>query len=683
MASVLIFHIKDTEINRSIREKNLIQTVILENRIHQALDIVDSDARSPQVERMLTNPSRLEAYQVSLPLSVMDIEGIQAVEVVDYRGRSIYRFDQHEGVPLGRSYINQGISLDRQLLSIEKNGLESVIVFQPVRSDGILRGGLVVEIKLAPYFNSATPIGDGFHYEYLHNGRRLAVGPSADDKWMLRHELELEGDGLLSQLNLTVVGLVPLEVYIEPVAKLILVVLCSGVLILVVTLLVARRLAESISKPIRDLYKKVVAGEHDLQESPQHDEIGHLVDAFEARDKKLELYLEQIHASHNRALRANDAKTLFLANMSHEIRTPLNGIIGMSHLLLETELSDEQRRLASTVVNCSDSLMVLINDILDLSKIEAGKLEIVVRPFRFKSMLVSITEMFRGPLEEKGLQFVVDLDSSIPDVLEGDDSRIKQILMNFMGNALKFTRAGFVKLSVTKMYVDGETVGLHFSVADSGIGMSDEEQKMLFKPFSQGNRHISRDYGGTGLGLVISQRLAELMGAEISCQSVQGQGSSFQFSLNLKVLSDKAQSLESRRPLNAKQEARVLVVEDNEANYQLISLILDKEKLAFDLAKNGLEALSYIEKARYDLVLMDMQMPKMNGIEATRRIIGMLGDQAPPIVAMTANAFESDKQQCLDAGMSGFLAKPLSRKKLKEVLLEYCFVEEGEHASAS
>jgi len=430
---------------------------------------------------------------------------------------------------------------------------------------------------------------------------------------------------------------------------------------------------------------------------------------IQQKEKEYAKKLESEIARQTRELRKTNArleeasrlKSEFLANMSHELRTPMYAITGFGDLLVETELSDEQREFVETIRKASASLLVLINDILDLAKIEAGKLDINVEPFCLDDLGKSVEAMFRSQAQEKGNKLYYKLDPSLPHYIIGDENRLRQIMVNLAGNAMKFTQDGEVTILVDLVKQAGAKWSIKFGVSDTGIGRPPDRQKAIFEKFTQADGSTTRKFGGTGLGLSITNQLVGLMGGAVELESEVGKGSTFSFVLEFAeaereveekttaqtvVDTDRVSPLEKETPKGISKESgdfRVLVVEDNKVNQRLAALLLKKAGCEVDLADDGLKALEKLQDNLYDLIFMDVQMPNMDGHAATREIRklensaekekyqALVGrEKGIPIVGLTAHARKEDEQRCYDAGMDRFLTKPIVRDKLISLLEE-------------
>ena len=404
--------------------------------------------------------------------------------------------------------------------------------------------------------------------------------------------------------------------------------------------------------------------------------------------KKLDYLLNEMEETNlnlkiakNNAEVATHTKSMFLANMTHEIRTPLNGVIGLSKLLQKTPLNADQLELLSIITSSGENLLQIINDILDFSKIEAGQIQLENIDFELNGLLNSVYHLMKFKADENGIAFSYHLADDIPTLLNGDPLRISQILMNLVNNAIKFTHHGQVELNVELVGRNGDSVRILFRVKDTGIGISDEGKLFLFKEFSQSESSISRKYGGTGLGLAISKNLVSLMGGEIGVESELNVGSEFWFRLSLKEATSSS-SVSGRAPESIPRELKILLAEDNVINQKVAKLTLKQFGLTCDIAKDGKEAFEMFKMEHYEIVLMDMQMPEVDGLQATAMIRAYEKDNlitsSAYIVAITANAMAEDKKMCLISGMNNFLSKPFTEKDLGQIL-----IEAGKHISKS
>ncbi|WP_374367013.1 ATP-binding protein [Dongia sp.] len=402
--------------------------------------------------------------------------------------------------------------------------------------------------------------------------------------------------------------------------------------------------------------------------------------SLQRRSQELADVNEDLRRARDAADTANRIKSEFLASMSHEIRTPMNGVIGMVHMLKNSPLSDDQRDKLATLESSAKGLLALLNDILDISKIEAGRLELNLAPFSMSEMIGDLVALWRPSALSKHLNLGFEIDAAVPTVMIGDAARIGQVLANFLGNAVKFTHQGGIVLKVAATPIRDRRYAVTLAVKDTGIGIAHDVQARLFQKFTQADASMTRRYGGTGLGLAICRELTHLMGGDVGVDSVPGQGSTFWMRLELLAAENLPDINDELRPDDrvllegaGRRALSLLVAEDNLINQKVIRAMLESVGHRTELAADGAEAVAAVQRDRFDAVLMDVQMPLMDGIMATREIRALGGAYADlPIIALTANAMAGDRERYLAAGMNAYVSKPIDPDLLSLALRRSC-----------
>ncbi|MBH9336989.1 response regulator [Pseudomonas aeruginosa] len=537
------------------------------------------------------------------------------------------------------------------------------------RNDNIL---VYVE-QLPGALQNAAPI-DIFHSTIQRQRIALASDPLLDGA--------SEGDGQSGEdyLGRVVVGMSN-DAFSQRQQEILLKAALLAAFALILTFLVARRLAQRLSAPISTMgqageaiqsgdYKTSlpILDDGEIGDLARH--INNLASGLDRASREQEQAISQLISAREEAEQANRAKSDFLAMMSHELRTPMNGVLGMLQLLETTEQTREQAEYTALATESTEHLLKVINDILDFSRIERGALELECIPFNLLELVQGSALVFQHSAQQRGLALELQIQAGLENIeVCGDPTRIRQILVNLLGNALKFTEEGAIHLSLEWQALDHDVLWLTCAVHDSGIGISPERLEHMFDAFQQADSSISRRYGGTGLGLAIARTLAERMGGTLQAESKEGSGSTFTLEIPLPFQQSPAhrqQAAGDAAPVAAGQE--ILLVEDNPVNQTVIEAMLRSLGYRVTLVADGIQAVRSAERQRYDAILMDCRLPVLDGYSATREIRAQENGRQVPIIALTANALQGDRENCLQAGMNDYLAKPFKRAELQRIL---------------
>ncbi|MBF0197117.1 MAG: response regulator [Planctomycetes bacterium] len=712
--SILMSVSYEKEAQRHLASETYYAYEMIENRLEYLCEHLGIMANNPFILNSLIDPEGRSDYLKQILREYASLNDVVSVALVDSQGEMIFH-SLNENIdykifPQIYTLLTTG---ERQSFSDNNGKTYMGLACEYYNSP---QGAIIIELNMQNICADALMHDREIDYK-VWQGDEVIINTFDDSLEYIQSDLGNQVlQPIIVELNLKVLlGNVQAVVY-EPLRNALGRLLLVSVFVVAIGISVSVMIGHRLARPVVELSQKVkalnVGKESTIAPLGTKDELEDVAVAFNEKqaeiikkitlEKDLTLAQTKIELSQQRSeellklnqelYKADRAKSQFLANMSHEIRTPMNAVLGMTELLKDSPLNDTQRHSIATIMSSGKSLMVILNDILDYSKIEMGKLNLDNHPFDLIKCVDESISLHSLSIKEKGLDLIVDIPDSTPKYLLGDVVRLKQVLNNLVSNAIKFTERGYIKIAVSLKEEHEENSELLFYVEDSGIGIADEHQEKLFRSFEQVDGSITRKYGGTGLGLAISNRLVGLMGGEITIDSQLDEGSAFSFNAFLVRADDEQvqellqQEEDDKKAAtlfkvdDAELKKRILLVDDKVANQEVACAMLNRIGLEADLANNGQEAIDLMEQHHYDLVLMDCQMPVMDGFSATEMIRdpdSKLRNHQVPIVAMTANVLNDYQDRCVQVGMNDFLPKPVTISKLNNILEKWLLGNEN------
>lgn len=677
----------NTELKRSLGLQASLSMQSLEQRLQRAKDFTRQLADNRVIINLFVDPEVLSGYMSEVVKEHDLVVGFVATLILSFDGQVLFSSVKNNIPTLTSDFLRPALVAGKSLVAYDKSS-DFFIFVEPIEFYKTPQGAVVSFLRAESQRPYLWETESQFNLAFEIEGKRFleSIGELNQPQSIL--EIHRVGDDfpLLNSLGAKLFVSVSRVDYSKPFTRLVQQILLLTFGLTLLALLLARRFGDRLAKPILKLVDKVklpVDSAIACYPLGTGDEIEQLAYAFDTARQEMRRTHKELVAAKDVAEKAVAARTEFFAIMSHELRTPMNGVIGMTEILDATDLNTQQRECVETIRSCGELLLTVVNDVLDFSKIESGKIEIESIPIDLRDCVFDAVAVLRPLAESKGLVLELSLTHEVTGWWRADCIRIRQILLNLINNAIKFTEHGRISVRVSIVNPLQDPALVEFRILDTGRGLSEGEKLRLFHSFTQADISIPRRYGGTGLGLAICQRLVRLMGGRIWVESQLGAGASFNFEIPLHRCDEPARfesSLPQISPLTGMpqgvaQEAdikfkplKILIAEDNEVNQRFIQIILEKLGHIVTLVGNGLDAVEAVQKEKFDLVFMDVQMPEMDGLTAARTIRNMQKFSGLPIIAMTAGALSVDREACLQSGMDDFIPKPIDIKKLIHVL---------------